>query len=172
MLALRDVIISFQANFVPALIVTEGGPRLATFFLPLYVYRRGFPLRTVGIRGRGDSHDVRDHGGRGVRPVPSRAPLEARLEGEAQSSRASAATSSTSPHLQQNALVGSRVSRHQMVVVSQFEQWWILLTIGVTVARPVLLVLPLLVVRRFLPAWTTCKPTRLHGSKRWHRVHD
>jgi len=32
-----------------------------------------------------------------------------------------------------------------MVVVLQFEQWWILLTIGVTVARPVLLVLPLLV---------------------------
>jgi len=47
--------------------------------------------------------------------------------------------------LQQNAFVGSRVSRHQMVVVLQFEQWWILLTIGVTVARPVLLVLPLLV---------------------------
>ena len=48
LLALRDVIISFQANFVPALIVTEGGPRLATFFLPLYVYREGFRYGLLG----------------------------------------------------------------------------------------------------------------------------
>jgi multiple sugar transport system permease protein len=48
LLALRDVIISFQANFVPALIVTEGGPRLATFFLPLYVYREGFRYGRLG----------------------------------------------------------------------------------------------------------------------------
>ncbi|MGH2776423.1 MAG: carbohydrate ABC transporter permease [Actinomycetota bacterium] len=48
LLALRDVIVSFQANFVPALIVTEGGPRLATFFLPLYVYREGFRYGRLG----------------------------------------------------------------------------------------------------------------------------
>ncbi len=49
LLALRDVILSFQANFVPALIVTEGGgPRLATYFLPLYVYREGFRYGRLG----------------------------------------------------------------------------------------------------------------------------
>jgi multiple sugar transport system permease protein len=48
LLALRDIIVSFQANFVPALIVTEGGPRLATFFLPLYVYREGFRYGRLG----------------------------------------------------------------------------------------------------------------------------
>ena len=48
LLALRDVILSFQANFVPALIVTDGGPRLATFFLPLYVYREGFRYGRLG----------------------------------------------------------------------------------------------------------------------------
>jgi multiple sugar transport system permease protein len=48
LLALRDIIVSFQANFVPALIVAEGGPRLATFFLPLYVYREGFRYGRLG----------------------------------------------------------------------------------------------------------------------------
>jgi multiple sugar transport system permease protein len=48
LLGLRDVILSFQANFVPALIVTDGGPRLATYFLPLYVYREGFRYGRLG----------------------------------------------------------------------------------------------------------------------------
>jgi multiple sugar transport system permease protein len=48
LLGLRDVILSLQANFVPALIVTEGGPRLATYFLPLYVYREGFRYGRLG----------------------------------------------------------------------------------------------------------------------------
>ncbi|MDQ4065418.1 MAG: sugar ABC transporter permease [Actinomycetota bacterium] len=39
LLALRDVILSFQINFVPALIVTDGGPRYATTYVPLYLYR-------------------------------------------------------------------------------------------------------------------------------------
>ena len=42
LLALRDVILSLQVNFVPALIITDGGPRYATTYLPLYVYRTAF----------------------------------------------------------------------------------------------------------------------------------
>ncbi|MDQ4065192.1 MAG: sugar ABC transporter permease, partial [Actinomycetota bacterium] len=29
-------------NFVPALIVTDGGPRYATTYVPLYLYRAAF----------------------------------------------------------------------------------------------------------------------------------
>ncbi|MGH2807294.1 MAG: carbohydrate ABC transporter permease [Actinomycetota bacterium] len=48
LLAFRDLILSFQLNFVPALIVTEGGPRLATTFLPLYIYRSAFTYFRFG----------------------------------------------------------------------------------------------------------------------------
>lgn len=48
LLALRDVILSFQINFVPALLVTEGGPRLATTYLPLYAYRQAFRYFRLG----------------------------------------------------------------------------------------------------------------------------
>ena len=48
LLAFRDLIISFQLNFVPALIVTDGGPRLATTFVPLYVYRAAFTYFRLG----------------------------------------------------------------------------------------------------------------------------
>lgn len=48
LLALRDLILSFQLNFVPALIVTDGGPRLATTFVPLYVYRAAFTYFRFG----------------------------------------------------------------------------------------------------------------------------
>ncbi|MDQ3985284.1 MAG: sugar ABC transporter permease [Actinomycetota bacterium] len=48
LLALRDVILSFQINFVPALLVTEGGPRLATLYLPLYAYRTAFRYFRLG----------------------------------------------------------------------------------------------------------------------------
>lgn len=48
LLAFRDLILSFQLNFVPALIITEGGPRLATTFLPLYVYRAAFTYFRFG----------------------------------------------------------------------------------------------------------------------------
>lgn len=48
LLALRDVILSFQINFVPALLVTEGGPRLATTYLPLYAYQQGFRYFRLG----------------------------------------------------------------------------------------------------------------------------
>ena len=48
LLALRDVVLAFQANFVPALIVTDGGPRLATTFLSVYVYRQAFAYFRLG----------------------------------------------------------------------------------------------------------------------------
>jgi multiple sugar transport system permease protein len=49
LLFLRDTILSFQWNFVPALIVTEGGPPpYATTFVPLFVYREGFEYLRYG----------------------------------------------------------------------------------------------------------------------------
>lgn len=49
LLAARDTIFSFQANFVPALLVTEGGPPpYATTYLPLFVYRNGFEYLRYG----------------------------------------------------------------------------------------------------------------------------
>jgi multiple sugar transport system permease protein len=48
LLALRDVILSLQVNFVPALIVTEGGPRYATTYVPFYLYRSAFSYFRFG----------------------------------------------------------------------------------------------------------------------------
>jgi multiple sugar transport system permease protein len=49
LLMFRDTIFSFQANFVPALIVTEGGPPpYATTYLPLFIYREGFEYLRYG----------------------------------------------------------------------------------------------------------------------------
>ena len=48
LLALRDVVLSFQINFTPALLVTEGGPRYATTYLPLYAYRQAFRYFKLG----------------------------------------------------------------------------------------------------------------------------
>ena len=48
LLALRDVILTLQVNFVPALILTDGGPRYATTFLPMYVYRTAFRYFRLG----------------------------------------------------------------------------------------------------------------------------
>ena len=48
LLALRDVVFALQANFAPAFLVTDGGPRFATTFLPLYVYRQGFGYFRLG----------------------------------------------------------------------------------------------------------------------------
>jgi multiple sugar transport system permease protein len=47
-LAARDVVWTLQATFVPALIVTNGGPRYATTFLPLYIYQNGFEFLRFG----------------------------------------------------------------------------------------------------------------------------
>lgn len=48
LLVLRDVILSLQVNFVPALIVTEGGPRYATTYVPFYLYRSAFTYFRFG----------------------------------------------------------------------------------------------------------------------------
>jgi multiple sugar transport system permease protein len=48
LLAARDVALSFQASFVPALIVTAGGPIYATTFLPLHTYRTAFEYLRFG----------------------------------------------------------------------------------------------------------------------------
>jgi multiple sugar transport system permease protein len=42
LLSARDVIITLQANFVPSLVMTKGGPGYATLFLPLYTYQLAF----------------------------------------------------------------------------------------------------------------------------------
>jgi multiple sugar transport system permease protein len=42
LLTARDLIISLQANFVPSLVVTKGGPGYATLFIPLYTYWLAF----------------------------------------------------------------------------------------------------------------------------------
>jgi multiple sugar transport system permease protein len=49
LLLFRDTIFSFQANFVPALLVTGGGPPpYATTYLPLFIYREGFEYLRYG----------------------------------------------------------------------------------------------------------------------------
>jgi multiple sugar transport system permease protein len=49
LLLLRDTIYTFQLNFVPALILTGGGPPpYATTYLPLFVYREGFEYLRYG----------------------------------------------------------------------------------------------------------------------------
>lgn len=48
LLALRDVVLSLQVNFVPAMIVTDGGPAYATTYVPLFVYRQAFRYFRLG----------------------------------------------------------------------------------------------------------------------------
>lgn len=48
LLAARDVVLAFQISFVPAFILTEGGPFYATTTLPLYAYRSGFEFLRFG----------------------------------------------------------------------------------------------------------------------------
>jgi multiple sugar transport system permease protein len=49
LLLLRDTIASFQVSFVPALVVTEGGPPpYATTYLPLFIYRNAFEYVRYG----------------------------------------------------------------------------------------------------------------------------
>ena len=49
LLLCRDTIFSFQANFVPALVVTQGGPPpYATTYLPLFIYRNAFEYLRYG----------------------------------------------------------------------------------------------------------------------------
>ena len=48
LLAVRDVIVSLQANVVPAYLLTDGGPRNATRYLPLYIYDQAFEFSGFG----------------------------------------------------------------------------------------------------------------------------
>ena len=49
LLLFRDTIFSFQVNFVPALVMTGGGPPpYATTYLPLFIYRNGFEYLRYG----------------------------------------------------------------------------------------------------------------------------
>jgi multiple sugar transport system permease protein len=49
LLLARDTILSFQTTFVPALIVTEGGPPpYSTTYVPLFVYRNAFEYLRYG----------------------------------------------------------------------------------------------------------------------------
>jgi multiple sugar transport system permease protein len=49
LLLFRDTVFSFQVSFVPALVVTEGGPPpYATTYLPLFVYRTAFEYFRYG----------------------------------------------------------------------------------------------------------------------------
>jgi len=49
LLALRDTILSLQLNFVPALVVTDGGPPpYATTYLSLFVYQNAFEYLRYG----------------------------------------------------------------------------------------------------------------------------
>jgi multiple sugar transport system permease protein len=49
LMAMRDTILSFQATFVPALIITDGGPPpYGTTYLPLFVYRNAFEYLRYG----------------------------------------------------------------------------------------------------------------------------
>ena len=49
LLLFRDTVFSFQFNFVPALLVTEGGPPpYSTTYLPLFIYRTGFEYLRYG----------------------------------------------------------------------------------------------------------------------------
>ncbi len=49
LLLLRDSILSLQLNFVPALVVTGGGPPpYATTYLPLFIYRNAFEFLRYG----------------------------------------------------------------------------------------------------------------------------
>jgi multiple sugar transport system permease protein len=49
LLLLRDTILSFQVSFVPALVVTEGGPPpYGTTYLSLFVYRNAFEYLRYG----------------------------------------------------------------------------------------------------------------------------
>ncbi len=48
LLTLRDVVFSFQASFVAAVIVTHGGPYYATTYLPYWIYRNATEFGRYG----------------------------------------------------------------------------------------------------------------------------
>jgi multiple sugar transport system permease protein len=54
LVAMRDTIVTLQGTFVPALVVTEGGPPpYATTYLPLFIYRNAFEYLRYGYASAG-----------------------------------------------------------------------------------------------------------------------
>ncbi len=78
LLMFRDTIYSFQANFVPALIVTEGGPHPYATTVPaaLHLPER-VRVSALRLRRRSDAHDVPGHGVDHLSPVPHHQALAA-----------------------------------------------------------------------------------------------
>lgn len=49
LLTIRDIIVSVQSSFTPALLMTGGGPYYATLFLPLLMYQTAFDRFRFGL---------------------------------------------------------------------------------------------------------------------------
>ena len=70
LLLLRDTILSLQFSFVPALVVTDGGPPpYATTYLSLFVYRNAFEYLRYGYAAAATLVMLRAHDHRGRRAV-------------------------------------------------------------------------------------------------------
>jgi multiple sugar transport system permease protein len=48
LLAVRDTALTLQSNFVPAYVLTDGGPANATLYLPIYIYDQAFEFLGFG----------------------------------------------------------------------------------------------------------------------------
>jgi multiple sugar transport system permease protein len=48
LLAIRDVLLTLQVNFVPGYLLTDGRPRNATLYLPVYIYDQAFEFAGFG----------------------------------------------------------------------------------------------------------------------------
>jgi multiple sugar transport system permease protein len=48
LLAIRDSILTLQVNFVPGYLLTDGRPRNATLYLPVYIYDQAFEFSGFG----------------------------------------------------------------------------------------------------------------------------
>jgi len=48
LLAIRDTVLMLQASFVPAYLLTDGGPAGATLYLPIYIYDQAFEFLGFG----------------------------------------------------------------------------------------------------------------------------
>jgi multiple sugar transport system permease protein len=48
LLAVRDTVLTLQVNFVPAYVLTDGGPANATLYLPIYIYDQAFEFAAFG----------------------------------------------------------------------------------------------------------------------------
>jgi len=48
LLAARDTVLTLQVNFVPAYLLTDGGPGTSTLYLPIYIYDQAFEFSSFG----------------------------------------------------------------------------------------------------------------------------